>query len=108
MNRDNLIERIRSTVKETDAQATLILYGSYARNEERADSDIDLLILLKKDRVTREDEKRMAYPLYEIEFETGILISPLVLSRRDWETRHRPTPFYEHVKREGRVLIAQS
>lgn len=60
--------------------------------------------MLNKDRVTREDEKSVKYPLYDIEFETGQIISPLVLSKSDWENRHRITPFYENVQREGVVL----
>ena len=36
-------------------------------------------------------------PVYEIEFETGKIISLMVLTKSDWETRHRITPFYENV-----------
>ena len=50
------------------------------------------------------DERRITYPLFDIEFETGILISPLVLSKKDWESKHRITPFYENVTKEGKVL----
>jgi uncharacterized protein len=82
----------------------LILYGSYARGDFRDDSDLDLLVLLNQDKITRTDEKRIKYPLYDIEFESGTIISPVVFSQKDWETRHRITPFYENVKREGRVL----
>ena len=42
--------------------------------------------------------------MYDIEFETGTVISPLIFSRIDWETRHRITPFYENVVREGKIL----
>lgn len=95
---------IIDSVKTTEPNATMILYGSYARGDNRKDSDIDLLILLDKDKITRIDEKRIKYPLYEIEFETGQIISPLVLSKQDWESRHRITPFYENVNQEGIVL----
>jgi len=33
----------------TAPDATIILYGSFARGDHRADSDIDLLILLNQD-----------------------------------------------------------
>jgi uncharacterized protein len=100
----NIVLMIANSVRETVPDATIILYGSYARGENRPDSDIDILILLNKERVTREDEKSVKYPLYDIEFETGQIISPLVLSKSDWESRHRITPFYENVQREGVVL----
>ena len=70
----------------------------------RPDSDVDILILLEQKRISREDEKRVKYPLYDIEFETVKIISPLVLTKSDWESRHRITPFYDRVNEEGVVL----
>jgi predicted nucleotidyltransferase len=95
---------IKNLVKSTEPDATIILYGSYARGDNRKDSDLDLLILLDKDKITREDEKKVKYPLYDIEFETGQIISPLVISKKDWETRHKITPFYDNIRREGVIL----
>jgi len=81
-----------------------VLYGSYSRGDYKAESDIDILILINSDKVTAADSKRIAYPLYEIEFETGKIISPLILSKKSWETKHRITPFYKNVQKEGIVL----
>jgi predicted nucleotidyltransferase len=95
---------IKTSVSSTEPNAILILYGSYARGDYRDNSDIDLLVLINKDKVTRSDEKRIKYPLYDIEFDTGTIISPLIFSKKDWEMRHRNTPFFENVAREGKVL----
>ncbi len=95
---------VKDSVKSTVPNAKVILYGSYARGDFTADSDLDILILLDKDVITREDEKMVKYPLYDIEFETGKKISPLVLTKSDWESRHKITPFYENVERDGIVL----
>ena len=103
-NKNIILRKIKTSVHFSDPNAILILYGSYARGDYRDDSDVDLLILIDKDKVTRFDEKRIKYPLYDIEFETGTIISPLVFSKKDWETRHKITPFYENVIREGKVL----
>ena len=100
----NLIDKIKKTVMTTDPKATVILYGSFAKGDNRPGSDIDLLILLDKEHITREDEKKITYPLYDIEFDTGQIISPLVLSKYDWERRHRITPFYENIKKDGLIL----
>jgi predicted nucleotidyltransferase len=102
--KNDILSSIKMTVKSIDPTATVILYGSYARGDNNKDSDIDLLILVDKPRLTPEESKNIKYPLYEIEFETGQIISPLVLTRKDWETRHRITPFYENVTREGIAL----
>jgi predicted nucleotidyltransferase len=103
-DKNYILKLIKASVYKTDPNAVLILYGSYARNDYRKDSDVDLLVLIEKEKVTRADEKRIKYPLYDIEFETGTIISPLILSKFDWETKHRITPFYENVKREGKIL----
>jgi len=103
-DKEYILKLIKASVNATDPNAVLILYGSYARDDYREDSDVDLLVLVDKEKITRTDEKRIKYPLYDIEFETGTIISPLIFSKHDWETRHRITPFYENVVREGKIL----
>ena len=98
---EKILLRIKQLVIFTEPSATVILYGSHARGQNNKQSDIDLLILIDNDKVTYSDEKRIKYPLYDLEFETGKVISPLIFSRNDWETRHSITPFYKNVKREG-------
>jgi predicted nucleotidyltransferase len=101
---DNVINSIRIKLKEVEPSAIVILYGSFARGDNHEGSDIDLLILIEGESANREVQKRIKYPLYEIEFETGQLISPLVFARKDWETRHRMTPFFDNISREGILL----
>jgi len=100
-DKEKILLKIRKSIELSAPGAKVILYGSYARGSYKEHSDIDILILLDKDIISREDEIRIKYPLYDIEFDTGQIISPLVLSKSDWESQHKITPFYENVMREG-------
>ena len=42
--------------------------------------------------------------LYDIELETGVFISPLILARKQWEERPFETPFSINVRNEGITL----
>lgn len=84
--------------------AQTILFGSEARGEARTDSDIDLLILLDGERLSLAQEEAVTLPLYELELRTGVSISPIVMSRKQWENRPFKTPFYVNVINEGIVL----
>ena len=102
--RSNILQLIKSSVKATEPRATVILFGSYARGDYKNNSDIDILILIDKEKITPGDAKRVAYPLYDIEFETGKIISPLILSKKIWEGKHKITPFYKNIRKEGVIL----
>lgn len=81
MSIENIIERIKNKVHSIDPSAKVILYGSYTRGDFNKNSDIDLLILIDKKKISWEDDKKISYPLYDIEFDTGQLISPLIYSK---------------------------
>lgn len=100
----NLLQLIKHTVTATDPAAEVILFGSYARGDYNDDSDIDLVVLLNQDHISYADETRISFPLYKLEINSGIAINPIVYSKDFWTTKHKVTPFYEHVNREGVVL----
>lgn len=81
-----------------------ILYGSEARGDARPDSDIDLLVLVDSDKLTYNDKDQIIAPFYDIELETGIIISTMIMPRKEWENRPFLTPFQYNVNREGITL----
>jgi uncharacterized protein len=99
-----ILLKIKQLVNLAEPSATVILFGSQARGQSNKQSDIDILILVDSDKITYSEEQRIKYPLYDLEFETGKVISPLIFSRSDWETRHSITPFYKIIKNEGVLL----
>ena len=84
--------------------AQTILYGSEARGDAREDSDIDLLILVDGDKMTIEQETQITEPLYELELKTGVLISPIVMLKKQWQNRPYQTPFSINIANEGILL----
>ena len=103
-NQQNILDRIKSIVLNNNPSAKIYLYGSRARGTMKPDSDWDLLILLNKDKITADIEKTVTYPLYDLEFEIGEVISPIVYSEKEWNSKHRITPFYSNVMKEGNLL----
>ena len=98
------LQRIKKIVVGKDPSAKIYLYGSRARKTAKPNSDWDFLILLSQDKITNEIEKNVAHPLYDLEFEIGEVISPIIYSEKEWNTKHSVTPFYSNVMREGKLL----
>lgn len=101
MDRKEIVKQIGQTIHRVEPSATAILYGSEARDEARPDSDIDVLILPEGDKRDFKREHNLSGELYELELASGVLISPMIMLRKQWENRPFKTPFYINVMNEG-------
>jgi uncharacterized protein len=99
-----ILKQIKKIVKDKEPSAKIYLYGSRSRGTAKEDSDWDLLILLNKDKISLEVEQKITYPLYDLEFDTGEVISPMIYSEKEWNSKYKVTPFYQNVMKEGKLL----
>ncbi|MGM9701586.1 MAG: nucleotidyltransferase domain-containing protein [Prevotella sp.] len=88
-----IIDSIKKVARETlPPKSSLLLFGSRARHEEKANSDRDILILLDKPQLTPEDYN-FAYPFIVLGWDMNEKINPQVYSTRECED-FSYTPFY--------------
>ena len=95
--------RIRSEIKQIDPKAKVILFGSRARGDAKKESDWDVLILIDSTNLI-EAEDLFRDKIFDLELETGEIISMFVYNKKDWNSRHKVTPLYESIKKEGVIL----
>src|SRR5262245_8590952 len=81
----------------------IILFGSYARNEQTADSDIDLLVVLKDSQLDVGKEIRFINrSLFDIILNSQVSISVHPLTQKRFETE--ASFFLNRVRKEGKEL----
>jgi predicted nucleotidyltransferase len=101
MNRLILLKNIKKEISDIAPEAKVILYGSQSREDAGPESDWDFLVLVDgpvDDNLT----DTIRHRLYEIEWDTGEVISCIVRNRKKWHQRpYNETPFYQTVSQEG-------
>ena len=96
-----ILAEIKRRVRENEPDAQVFLYGSYARGDANEESDVDLLILLNKETLGYKDKIKITNPLFDLGFDIGQMICPLVQTKQNWEAKYYYTPLYHNIKREG-------
>ena len=85
----------------------IVLYGSYARGTFDAESDIDIVAIVKGEREELQRKLREVWVLssdLELEYET--ILSPTVIPYEEFEKYRNDIPYYRNIEKEGIRIVA--
>ncbi len=85
-----------------EALDRIVLYGSYARGEATADSDMDIAVFLKNDDEAIHDV--MTDIVVDYELECGITLSVVTIEQSNYMQWRTTLPYYRNIDKEGIVL----
>ena len=84
----------------------IILYGSYARGDYNKQSDVDIMILTNLSFEEIEDYRdKISDIAYDIELDTGIILSPVIKNIETYNSKVNIVPFYKNIQKEGVILV---
>ena len=107
----NVSKEIQKFVKEVQQLLgtrlkKIILYGSYARGDYTKYSDVDIMILTNLSFEEIEDYRdKISDIAYDIELDTGIILSPVIKNIEKYNSKVDIVPFYRNIQKEGVVLL---
>ena len=77
----------------------LYLYGSFARGEEDAESDVDVIVVLDRIDAYGSEVDRTSGLISALSLDSGLSISRVFVSEQDWTDRE--SPFLANVREEA-------
>jgi len=101
MKKNIIKNKISKSIHNNDPFAEAYLFGSRARGDYNIDSDWDIIILINENRVTNDIEDKFREDLYDIELESGQIISTFIYPKDYWNSTLVYSPLYKNVIREG-------
>ena len=82
---------------------SIILYGSYARGEQTAESDVDIAVMLRKG-YTEHMHDEMVDVVVDYELDTELMLSIIPINFENYLEWKNVLPFYKNIEKEGIVL----
>lgn len=104
MDQNLILDRIKKSIHDKDPQAEAYLFGSRARGDFSPDSDWDILILIDANQVTNEIEDKFRDDFYDLEIESGQILSTFIYPKNYWRSTLIYSPLYKNIEKEGILL----
>lgn len=80
----------------------ILLYGSYARNEETDQSDVDIVAIVKGNRLDLQKKLKIVWDISaDIGLENDVVVSPTVVPFDEFEKYREILPYYMNIDKEG-------
>ena len=79
-----------------------ILFGSYARGDYNADSDIDIAGIVKGERADLQQKEKVIWKAANaLGLENDVIVSPIVIPYDEYEAYKNELPYYRNIMNEG-------
>jgi uncharacterized protein len=107
MNPANVEEAIKELAQAMEGLfgkklSKVILFGSYVRNQQDEESDIDIIVLVKEEQLSL---KSYSYQIAEIVTDLNLkydaVLSVILQSTDEYEEYKDTLPFFRNIQREG-------
>ena len=83
----------------------IILYGSYARGDYSSESDIDIVAIVKGDRLELQKKLKTIWEMSaEIGLENDVIVSPMVIPYDEFLRYRKVLPYYRNIVEEGKRI----
>jgi predicted nucleotidyltransferase len=109
---NDILTNLISCLKVSDPYK-IILFGSYARGNETADSDLDIMVILDNDHVAKNYEERQNKKLYirklvrNINYQTALDI--LVYSKEELKRlKEYGNYFIDEIEKTGKIIYEKA
>lgn len=104
---DMISERMKECYKSVygDDIVEIILYGSYARGDYSSESDIDMVAIVKGDRLELQKKLKIIWDMSaEIGLENDVVVSPAVIPYDEFLRYGKILPYYRNISKEGQRI----
>lgn len=80
----------------------VILFGSYARNQQDEESDIDIIVLVKEDPLSLKSYSyQIAELVTDLNLQYDLVLSVILQSTDEYEEYKDVLPFFRNIRNEG-------